>query len=113
MKKIGYVVRPYIHQSGRVMVRVRWNNKKYETSFSAECSADPDKWNKDASRAKINTTHVVKGVTYSAKDINGRIENILDVISQVFYQNEVQKSIPNPTVPDLCTSSLRPPHGCP
>lgn len=74
MKKIGYVVRPYIHQSGRIMVRVRWNNKKYETSFSAECSADPDKWNKDASRAKINTTHVVKGVTYSAKDmIRGRI----------------------------------------
>ncbi len=106
MKKIGYVVRPYIHQSGRVMVRVRWNNKKYETSFSAECSADPDKWNKDASRAKINTTHVVKGVTYSAKDINGRIENILDVISQVFYQNEVQESIPNPSELRLAVNSI-------
>ena len=50
MKKIGYVVRPYIHKSGRVMVRVRWNSSKTETVFSTECSADPEKWSKDANR---------------------------------------------------------------
>ena len=67
MKKIGYVVRPYIHKSGRVMVRVRWNCSKIETVFSTECSADPEKWSKDAGRAKINTTHNVNGMTFSAK----------------------------------------------
>lgn len=45
MKKISYVVRPYIHKSGRVMVRVRWNSSKIGTVFTTESSADPEKWN--------------------------------------------------------------------
>lgn len=94
MKKIDYVVRPYIHKSGRVLVRVRWNNSKIGTAFTTGSSADPEKWNKDANRAKINTTHNVKGVTYSSKDINARIENVLDVISQVFYKFEVAEQMP-------------------
>lgn len=95
MKKIGYVVRPYIHKSGRVMVRVRWNSSKIETVFSTECSADPEKWSKDANRAKINTTHNVNGVAFSAKEINSRIENVIDVVSQVFYQFEVEEKMPS------------------
>ena len=94
MKKIDYVVRPYIHKSGRVLVRVRWNNSKIGTAFTTGSSADPEKWNKDANRAKINTTHNVKGVTYSSKDINARIENVLDVVSQVFYKFEVAEKMP-------------------
>ena len=94
MKKIDYVVRPYIHKSGRVMVRVRWNTSKTETVFTTGSSADPQKWNKDANRAKINTTHNVKGVTYPSKDINARIESLLDVISQVFYKFEVAEKMP-------------------
>ena len=94
MKKIDYVVRPYIHKSGRVMVRVRWNSSKTETVFTTGSSADPQKWNKDANRAKINTTHNVKGVTYPSKDINARIESLLDVISQVFYKFEVAEKMP-------------------
>ena len=70
MKKITYVLRPYIHKSGRVMVRVRWNHSKVETVFSIGCSADPEKWSKETNRAKINTTHNVNGVTCSAKEIN-------------------------------------------
>ena len=95
MKKIGYVVRPYIHKSGRVMVRVRWNKSKVETAFSTECSANPEKWSKETNRAKINTTHNVSGIVFSAKEINGRIENVIDVVSQVFYQFEVEEKMPS------------------
>lgn len=94
MKKINYVTRPYIHKSGRVLVRVRWNSSKSETSFSTGTSADPKKWNADTNRAKLNTTHIVNGVSYSAKEINGCIETVLDVISQVFYKYEVAEKDP-------------------
>lgn len=94
MKKIRYVVRPYIHKSGRVMVRVRWNKCKCEVSFSTGKSADPEKWNKDAYRAKANTTHMVNGESYTAKEINGSIECLADIISQSFYKFDVEKKIP-------------------
>lgn len=99
MKKINYVTRPYIHKSGRVLVRVRWNSSKSETSFSTGTSADPKKWNADTNRAKLNTTHIVNGVSYSAKEINGCIETVLDVISQVFYKYEVAEK--EPTTEDV------------
>ena len=83
MKKITYVLRPYIHKSGRVMVRVRWNHSKNETVFSIGCSAEHEKWSKEANRAKINTTHIVNGIAISAKEINARIENVHDVVGRV------------------------------
>lgn len=109
MKKIRYVVRPYIHKSGRVMVRVRWNSSKIETVFSAECSADSEKWSKDANRAKTNTTHIVNGLAYSAKEINARIENVIDVVGQVFYQYEVEDKMPSADdIKQSVNSILRP-----
>jgi hypothetical protein len=95
MKKITYVLRPYIHKSGRVMVRVRWNHSKNETVFSIGCSAEHEKWSKEANRAKINTTHIVNGIAISAKEINARIENVHDVVAQVFYQFEVGEKNPS------------------
>ena len=73
MKKITYVLRPYIHKSGRVMVRVRWNHSKNETVFSIGCSAEHEKWSKEANRAK----------------------NVHDVVAQVFYQFEVGEKNPS------------------
>ena len=94
MKKITRSIRVYLHKSGRIMVRVRWNNSKLERAFSAECSAEPSKWNKVEGRAKQNTTHKVNGNVYSAKEINARIESIEGLIHQVLYQYEVQDKIP-------------------
>ena len=94
MKAISRAIRVYIHKKGRVMIRVRWNRAKSECAFSTECNADPSKWNKEAGRAKLNTTHVVNGTTYSAKEINARIENAEYLINQAIYQFEVQEKIP-------------------
>ena len=63
-----------ITKSGRVMVRVRWNKKQCEAMLSADTCADPSKWNAETGKAKLNTTHIVNGEHYYAKDINGNIE---------------------------------------
>jgi len=34
-------------------------------------------------------------VAFSAKEINSRIENVIDVVSQVFYQFEVEEKMPS------------------
>lgn len=76
------------------MVRVRWNKCKCEVSFSTGKSADPEKWNKDAYRAKANTTHMINGESYTAKEINGSIECLADIIGQSFYKFDVEKKTP-------------------
>ena len=95
MQKITRNIRIYLHKTGRVLVRVRWNKSKSECTFSAECSADTSKWNTEAGRAKLNTTHTVNGNVYTAKEINSRLENIEDLIHQAMYQYEVQDKLPS------------------
>ena len=95
MKKINYNTRTYIHKSGRVMVRVRWNKTKSEATFSTGTSAEPGKWSEEKSRAKQNTTHVVNGKTYSYREINGSIDTIQDFISETFYEFEKNNRLPD------------------
>ena len=106
MKAISRAIRVYIHKKGRVMIRVRWNRAKSECAFSTECNADPSKWNKEAGRAKLNTTHVVNGTTYSAKEINARIENAEDLINQAIYQFEVHDDHSYATVSPLAYQQM-------
>lgn len=109
MKKITRAIRVYLHKSGRVMIRVRWNNSKLECAFSAECSADSSKWNKEAGRTRLNTTHTVNGITLSAKEINSRIDNAEDLINLAIYQYEVQEKIPSQAeLKDAVNKMLRP-----
>lgn len=80
MEKIPYSAKPMITKSGRVMVRVRWNKKQCEAMLSADTCADPSKWNAETGKAKLNTTHIVNGEHYYAKDINGNIEDVLNAV---------------------------------
>lgn len=94
MEKIPYSAKPMITKSGRVMVRVRWNKKQCEAMLSADTCADPSKWNAETGKAKLNTTHIVNGEHYYAKDINGNIEDVLNAVEEVFYNYQMKNIMP-------------------
>ena len=80
---------------GPVMCRVRWNSKKNEVGLRCGVCASIDKWNEQSSTVKRNTTHIYKGRTYYASDINFAIAHLLDCVSDVFKSFEVKQAIPS------------------
>ena len=45
MKETKYNCRTFVNHRNQVIVRVRWNRKKFEVAFSTGLHADPLKWN--------------------------------------------------------------------
>lgn len=94
MIEINHSCRVFLHKNNQVMIRVRWNNRKYEVGFSVGCNADPDKWDKENQRARYNTTHKVGGKTVVARDINNRVSQFLECIEESFTEYSLNSQLP-------------------
>lgn len=80
----NYTTRAYIKESGLVMIRIRWNAKKSEVSFSLGYKIDPEKWDGSKQLVKANTTFKTGKKTIYAKEINAAIRNALSIIAEIF-----------------------------
>ena len=96
MLNVTYTSRAYLKPNQQVMVRVRWNKCAYVVSFVTGVYAEKSKWNMDLNRAVKNTTHKIGRMTFHAADINGRIVEFQEVISEVFNAYAANNSLPNP-----------------
>lgn len=94
MKKINYNTRVYIDKrNAQVMIRVRWNRKE-EAAFALKCKAESDKWNTILQRARFNTIHKIGEQNYSARIVNGIIENALSRIETIFTEFSLMEVMP-------------------
>ncbi|MCH5238559.1 MAG: hypothetical protein J1E95_12335, partial [Muribaculaceae bacterium] len=64
------------------------------TTFIPGVYADKDKWDSDNQRAKKNTTHSIRQMTFSAAVINGAINDFHEVIQEAFEYFSEQNRIP-------------------
>ncbi len=96
MIEINHSCRAFLNnkRGNQVIIRVRWNNRKYEVGFSVGCNADPDKWDKENQRARYNTTHKVGGKTVVARDINNRVSQFLECIEESFTEYSLNSQLP-------------------
>lgn len=92
---IKFNIRNFVDtRSQGIMVRVRWNNKKFEVGFSTGLYAQIDKWDPLLQRAKRGTTHSVRGMKFLAADINTRLAEFNDAIRESFENFSVCNSVP-------------------
>ena len=84
MIKINFSIRPFVKANGQVAVRARWNSKKSEVTFITGAYADASKWDDDLRKAKHGTTHVVRNMSFTYYDINGRIADFKQTIEETF-----------------------------
>ena len=80
----NYTTRTYIKESGLVMIRIRWNAKKSEISFSLGYKIEPEKWDASKQLVKANTTFKDGKKTIYAKEINAAIRNTLSIVAEAF-----------------------------
>lgn len=80
----NYTTRAYIKESGLVMIRIRWNAKKSEISFSLGYKIEQEKWDSSKQLVKANTTFKDGKKTIYAKEINASIRNALSIIAEIF-----------------------------
>ena len=80
----NYTTRAYIKESGLVMIRIRWNAKKSEISFSLGYKIEPEKWDASKQLVKANTTFKDGKKTIYAKEINAAIRNTLSIVAEAF-----------------------------
>lgn len=80
----NYTTRAYIKESGLVMIRIRWNAKKSEISFSLGYKIEPEKWDASKQLVKANTTFKDGKKTIYAKEINAAIRNALSIVAEAF-----------------------------
>lgn len=94
MIKIKFSVFVYLHpRNNSVMVRVRWDNRKEEVTFSTGCIADPTKWKNQS--AVVNTTHKIGKNCFTSRQINNDINKVKAAIEQAFSCFELQGHYPN------------------
>ncbi len=98
MIKIKFNIRTLIDKrDGRVIVRVRWNQKTNEVGFTTGMYAQEDKWDVLNQQAMRNTVHVVKGKKFTASEINEQINEFQEEIRKVFSIYEMNNSVPTPS----------------
>lgn len=96
MVDINYSTRAFVDKrDNRVMFRVRWMNKQREVLFPVGVYALEDKWNKDLQRAKKSTTHEIRGMKFSASQINDAIAEYSDTIDCCFHEFSRQGVVPS------------------
>lgn len=76
---------------GRLRYRIRWDGKV--AIFMVGYRVNIDKWIPDAQRCKVNTTHGEERI--SATEINQAIQNMEDIIDDLFYGYEQEDRIPS------------------
>lgn len=96
MEQIKFSIRSFIDKrTSVVMIRVRWMNKKREVGFSTGVYAQEDKWIPDLQKAKKNTTHIVRGMHFTASQINERIAEYREIIESCFREFAEQGFLPS------------------
>ena len=91
----NYTTRTFIKESGLVMIRIRWNAKKSEISFSLGYKIDPEKWDSSKQLVKSNTTFKDGKKTIYAKEVNATIRNALSIIAEIFDDFNRQSIVPD------------------
>lgn len=91
----NYTTRAYIKESGLVMIRIRWNSKKSEISFSLGYKIEPEKWDSSKQLVKANTTFKDGKKTIYAKEINAAIRNALSIVAEAFDDFNRQSMVPD------------------
>lgn len=94
MIQIRYSVRPFIKHNNQIAIRVRWNSKLSEVTFITGVYGDPEKWDNDTHKAKRGTTHIVRAMSFTASEINGRISEIRQIIDDAFSQCSLKNTVP-------------------
>lgn len=94
MKKTNFSTRAYAMKNGQIMIRVRWNSKKYEVGFSVGYTIDPLKWDITKQLVKSNTTHKIGSKLVYAREINNTIRNFLICIEEVFTEYDLHSEMP-------------------
>lgn len=96
MIDIKHSVRVFVDKrDSRVIVRVRWYNKKREVCFSSGVYAQLEKWDEDLHRAKKGTTHTFQNMKFTAAQINERIANFKEAIEVSFAEFGFKNCIPS------------------
>lgn len=94
MIKINFSIRPFVKPNGQVAVRARWNSKRYEVTFITGAYADASKWDDELRKAKHGTTHVVRNMSFTYCDINGRIADFKQTIEEAFAKCSLANTMP-------------------
>ncbi len=95
MITIRFNIRVFVkNDTNKVAVRVRWNSKQNEVTFITGMYAEHSKWDSDTQKARKGTMHNVRGMTFSASEINATISTFLQEIKDVFDAYALQNSIP-------------------
>ena len=76
----------------KLRLRVKWDHNKSIVAFNLGCRVDPEKWSKETSRCKTNTTHGSKKILASV--INRAIQKHETVAEDVFSTFEVKDTLP-------------------
>lgn len=96
MIEIKFNARVFVHKSGNVLIRVRWNGKKSSVEFSTGVYADLTRWDLEKQCAVRGTTHKVSEHLFTAREINVRITECLGVINEVFAEFALLDQVPTP-----------------
>ena len=95
MIDIKYQVRVFVKSPrNQLAIRVRWENKKRETSFLPGEIVDPAKWDSDSHKAKRNTTYRNGDRTFTSAEINARIDLYLEEIHLAFIEFGTENRVP-------------------
>ena len=98
MIKINFNIRTLIDKrDGRVIVRVRWNQKTNEVGFTTGMYAQEDKWDFLNQKAIKGTVHIIRGHKFTASEINDCINEFREEIRKVFSVYGMNNSVPTPS----------------
>lgn len=95
MKETKYNCRTFVNHRNQVIVRVRWNRKKFEVAFSTGLHADPLKWNAETQRPMRGSTHIIGSERNPSRIINERIDMIRGAIDEAFAEYALADAMPN------------------
>jgi hypothetical protein len=105
MKETKYNCRTFVNHRNQVIVRVRWNRKKFEVAFSTGLHADPLKWNAETQRPMRGSTHIIGRERNPSRIINERIDMIRGAIDEALLS--MLSLMPCPMPMNCGTLSMR------
>lgn len=94
MKVTKYNCRTFVNHRNQVIVRVRWNKKKFEVAFPIGLHADPLKWNAESQRPMRGSTHIIGNERNPSRIINERIDIIRGAIDEAFAEYALADAMP-------------------
>ena len=84
MLNYNFSTRAFLKDTGSLMMRVRWNSKKYEITFSLGYKIESNKWDVSKQLVKANTTFRDGKKIIYAKEINAVIRNTISFVGEAF-----------------------------